>query len=118
MVELVCAGSWSHAAGHLGMHSSGADWCPVTVTCRVCMQPEQMLEGRVQIAENPHSEYGLTCNGDRIVERRTMQKSNQNRKWVCGLCHLVPTWIRQLCLSYYRDFLCLQREDHQIPVNF
>ena len=47
-----------------------------------------------------------------------MQKSNQNRKWVSSLCHVVPTWIRQSCLSHYRDLLCLQRKDHQIPVSF
>uniref|UniRef100_A0A2K5EF03 Dpy-30 histone methyltransferase complex regulatory subunit n=1 Tax=Aotus nancymaae TaxID=37293 RepID=A0A2K5EF03_AOTNA len=26
------------------------------------MEPEQMLEGQTQVAENPHSEYGLTDN--------------------------------------------------------
>nr|XP_034370410.1 protein dpy-30 homolog [Arvicanthis niloticus] len=32
------------------------------------MESEQMLEGQTQVAENPHSEYGLTDSIERIVE--------------------------------------------------
>ena len=39
-----------------------------------------------------------------------MQKSHQNRKWISSLCQLVPIWIRQLCLSYYKDLLYLRRK--------
>lgn len=60
----------------------------------------------------------LTDNLERAVENDIMQKGHQNRKWIYGLCQLLPTWIRQLCLSYCRDLLCLQRKDHQIPLNF
>lgn len=46
--------------------------------------------------------------------RRLMQKSHQNRKWISSLYQLVPTWIRQLCLSCYKDLLCLQRKGKSV----
>lgn len=49
--------------------------------------------------------------------RRLMQKSHQNRKWIFSLCQLVPTWIRQLCLYYYRDWLCLQKKGKIVSAN-
>lgn len=32
------------------------------------MESEETLEGQMQVAENPHSEYGLTDNVERMVE--------------------------------------------------
>ncbi|KAG8444364.1 hypothetical protein GDO86_009525 [Hymenochirus boettgeri] len=40
------------------------------------MDAEQSMEGQTQVSENPHSEYGLTENIERIVEN---EKSNSEK---------------------------------------
>ncbi|KAM4804362.1 protein dpy-30 homolog isoform X1 [Urocitellus parryii] len=57
------------------------------------MEPEQMLEGQTQVAENPHSEYGLTDNVEgftisytaglqRIVENEKMNAEKSSKQKV------------------------------------
>ncbi|CAH2249848.1 dpy-30 homolog [Pelobates cultripes] len=40
------------------------------------MEAEQSMEGQTQVSENPHSEYGLTENVERIVEN---EKANTEK---------------------------------------
>ncbi|XP_078505222.1 protein dpy-30 homolog isoform X3 [Lissotriton helveticus] len=40
------------------------------------MESEQNLEGQTQVTENPHTEYGLTENVERIVEN---EKANADK---------------------------------------
>ncbi|XP_077912272.1 protein dpy-30 homolog isoform X1 [Halichoerus grypus] len=46
------------------------------------MEPEQMLEGQTQVAENPHSEYGLTDNVERIVDNEKMNAEKSSKQKV------------------------------------
>ncbi|MBZ3871879.1 Protein dpy-30-like protein [Sciurus carolinensis] len=46
------------------------------------MEPEQMLEGQTQVAENPHSEYGLTDNVERIVENEKVNAEKSSKQKV------------------------------------
>ncbi|XP_036290737.1 protein dpy-30 homolog isoform X1 [Pipistrellus kuhlii] len=46
------------------------------------MEPEQMLEGQTQVAENPHSEYGLTDNVERIVENEKINAEKSSKQKV------------------------------------
>ncbi|XP_006846689.1 PREDICTED: protein dpy-30 homolog [Chrysochloris asiatica] len=46
------------------------------------MEPEQMLEGQTQLAENPHSEYGLTDNVERIVENEEINAEKTSKQKV------------------------------------
>lgn len=41
------------------------------------MGPEQMLEGHMQIAENPLSVYDLTDNTERIVENENTNRGTK-----------------------------------------
>jgi|UniRef100_A0A8C0W8A5 protein dpy-30 len=46
------------------------------------MEPEQMLEGQTQVAENPYSEYGLTDNLERIVENEKINAEKSSKQKV------------------------------------
>ncbi|XP_037350406.1 protein dpy-30 homolog [Talpa occidentalis] len=46
------------------------------------MEPEQMLQGQAQVAENPHSEYGLTDNVERIVENEKISAEKSSKQKV------------------------------------
>ncbi|KAM8787440.1 protein dpy-30 homolog isoform 1-T3 [Rhynchonycteris naso] len=46
------------------------------------MEPEQMLEGQTQVAENPHAEYGLTDNVERIVENEKINAEKSSKQKV------------------------------------
>ncbi|XP_039103362.1 protein dpy-30 homolog [Hyaena hyaena] len=46
------------------------------------MEPEQMLEGQTQVAENPHSEYGLTDNVERIVDNEKINAEKSSKQKV------------------------------------
>uniref|UniRef100_A0A8C8TWM7 Protein dpy-30 homolog n=1 Tax=Peromyscus maniculatus bairdii TaxID=230844 RepID=A0A8C8TWM7_PERMB len=46
------------------------------------MESEQMLEGQTQVAENPHSEYGLTDNVERIVENEKINAEKSSKQKV------------------------------------
>ncbi|XP_075002724.1 protein dpy-30 homolog isoform X3 [Calonectris borealis] len=39
-----------------------------------------------------------------------MQRKHQSRRWIFSRYPRVPTWIRQLYLSCYRDLLFLQKK--------
>nr|Q8K3E7.1 RecName: Full=Protein dpy-30 homolog; AltName: Full=Dpy-30-like protein; Short=Dpy-30L; AltName: Full=Protein rAIP1 [Rattus norvegicus]AAN02167.1 AIP1 [Rattus norvegicus] len=46
------------------------------------MESEQMLEGQTQVAENPHSEYGLTDSVERIVENEKINAEKSSKQKV------------------------------------
>ncbi|XP_048210780.1 protein dpy-30 homolog [Perognathus longimembris pacificus] len=46
------------------------------------MEPEQMLEGQKQVAENPHTEYGLTDNVERLVENEKVNAEKSSKQKV------------------------------------
>ncbi|XP_039085882.1 protein dpy-30 homolog [Hyaena hyaena] len=46
------------------------------------MEPEQMLEGQTQVAENPHSEYSLTDNVERIVDNEKINAEKSSKQKV------------------------------------
>ncbi|XP_037060291.1 protein dpy-30 homolog [Peromyscus leucopus] len=46
------------------------------------MESEQMLEGQTQVAENPHSKYGLTDNVERIVENEKINAEKSSKQKV------------------------------------
>lgn len=78
-----------------------------------------MLEGQMQVVENPHSDYSLTDNIERMVENKNIYAEESSKQKVdLQFLPTVPTWIRQVCLSYYRKLLYLQRKDCGIPLNF
>lgn len=64
------------------MESLGMESYPGTVTCRVAMEPEHILEGQTQVAENPHSEYSLTDNIERIVENEDINAKKSSKQKV------------------------------------
>ncbi|XP_068928245.1 protein dpy-30 homolog isoform X1 [Petaurus breviceps papuanus] len=46
------------------------------------MEPEQLLEGQTPVSENPHSEYGLTENVERIVENEKINAEKSSKQKV------------------------------------
>ncbi|KAG3272399.1 hypothetical protein H1C71_030579 [Ictidomys tridecemlineatus] len=46
------------------------------------MEPKQMLEGQSQVAENPHSEYDLIDNVERIVENEKINAEKSSKQKV------------------------------------
>uniref|UniRef100_A0AC11B254 Dpy-30 histone methyltransferase complex regulatory subunit n=1 Tax=Ovis aries TaxID=9940 RepID=A0AC11B254_SHEEP len=78
--EAVCAGSWS-GAGLLRTNGLGADWYPGSVTCRVS-HGARADAGGTDVAENPHSEYGLTDNVERIVENEKINAEKSSKQKV------------------------------------
>uniref|UniRef100_F6WW99 Protein dpy-30 homolog n=1 Tax=Monodelphis domestica TaxID=13616 RepID=F6WW99_MONDO len=46
------------------------------------MEPEQLLEGQTPGSENPHSEYGLTENVERIVENEKINAEKSSKQKV------------------------------------
>lgn len=74
----------------------------------------------MQVAENPHSAYGLTDNVEKTVENEKVnaEKSSKQKEDLQSLLACACLDWGQLCLSYHKDLLYLQRKDHQIPLNF
>ncbi|KAM4772591.1 protein dpy-30 homolog [Rhinophrynus dorsalis] len=46
------------------------------------MDTEQNMEGQTQVSENPHSEYGLTENVERIVENEKVNTEKVSKQKV------------------------------------
>ncbi|XP_055672446.1 protein dpy-30 homolog isoform X2 [Falco biarmicus] len=46
------------------------------------MEAEQIMEGQPQVPENPHSEYGLTENVERIVENEKINAEKTSKQKV------------------------------------
>ncbi|XP_025060947.1 protein dpy-30 homolog isoform X1 [Alligator sinensis] len=46
------------------------------------MEAEQMMEGQPQVPENPHAEYGLTENVERIVENEKINAEKTSKQKV------------------------------------
>ncbi|XP_041333054.1 protein dpy-30 homolog isoform X3 [Pyrgilauda ruficollis] len=46
------------------------------------MEGEQIMEGQPQVPENPHSEYGLTENVERIVENEKLNAEKTSKQKV------------------------------------
>ncbi|NXP72585.1 DPY30 protein, partial [Ramphastos sulfuratus] len=46
------------------------------------MEAEQIMEGQPQVTENPHSEYGLTENVERIVENEKINAEKTSKQKV------------------------------------
>ncbi|XP_055994966.1 protein dpy-30 homolog [Sorex fumeus] len=60
----------------------GAGWCPGPGSAARAKEPEQMLEWQRQVSENPHSEYGLTNNIERIVENEKVNAEKSSKQKV------------------------------------
>ncbi|XP_039553947.1 protein dpy-30 homolog isoform X1 [Passer montanus] len=54
---------------------------PSDFTFRI-MEGEQIMEGQPQVPENPHSEYGLTENVERIVENEKLNAEKTSKQKV------------------------------------
>ncbi|XP_005043342.1 PREDICTED: protein dpy-30 homolog isoform X1 [Ficedula albicollis] len=54
---------------------------PSDFTFRI-MEGEQIMEGQPQVPENPHSEYGLTENVERIVENEKLNAEKASKQKV------------------------------------
>uniref|UniRef100_A0A8C3DD76 Protein dpy-30 homolog n=127 Tax=Passeriformes TaxID=9126 RepID=A0A8C3DD76_CORMO len=54
---------------------------PANFTFRI-MEGEQIMEGQPQVPENPHSEYGLTENVERIVENEKLNAEKTSKQKV------------------------------------
>ncbi|XP_062346265.1 protein dpy-30 homolog isoform X2 [Cinclus cinclus] len=61
-------------SGHLSVR-------PSNFTFRI-MEGEQIMEGQPQVPENPHAEYGLTENVERIVENEKLNAEKASKQKV------------------------------------
>ncbi|XP_057552758.1 protein dpy-30 homolog [Hippopotamus amphibius kiboko] len=82
------------------------------------MDPQQMLEGQMHVAESP-TEYSLTDNVKKILENEKInaEKSSQ-QKVDFQSQQILPTWIRQLCPLLLQGLAVLTKDVLQIPLNF
>ncbi|XP_013209497.1 protein dpy-30 homolog isoform X2 [Microtus ochrogaster] len=83
------------------------------------MESEQMLEGQTQVTENPHSEYGLTDNVERIVENEKINAEKSSKQKVDLQSLPTRAYLDQTVVPILLQGLAvLAKEDRQIPLSF
>ncbi|XP_052017511.1 protein dpy-30 homolog [Apodemus sylvaticus] len=83
------------------------------------MESEQIQEGQMQAAENPHSEYGLTDSVERIVENEKIsaEKSLKQKVDLQSLC--TCAYLDQTVMSVLlQGFAVLEKERPPNPIEF
>uniref|UniRef100_A0A8C6K4C9 Uncharacterized protein n=1 Tax=Melopsittacus undulatus TaxID=13146 RepID=A0A8C6K4C9_MELUD len=109
--------------------------CPANCSFQT-MEAEQIMEGQPQVPENPHSEYGLTENVERIVENEKINAEKTSKQKVDLQSLPTRAYLDQTVVPILLQGLAvLAKErprtpdvallvvrvittDHQIPLNF